>query len=749
MNLNNQAKANLGGQAPQVTNGLGVDPNIQQAYASPQSFVKAPMDASLPSSGAYSPGDNDQDEQPVSQDNYKPPIRNLLESKNIAEDLDEQTLQKIGKECKRGYDLDRESRQDWEDNVDTWTKLAMQTKEEKTYPWPKASNIKYPLLSTAAMQFAARAYPSLIPSDGQVVKSKVIGKDPDGSKQKRAEHTSIYVSHQLMDEMDNWEEDMDRLLIMLPIVGTMFKKTYWDALTEKNCSKLVLPKNLVVNYWAKDLDNVERISEIIEMSQRLYQERVNAKLFLDIDPGKPQIPDSVNNGYAPDNDSTTPYVLVEQHTFLDLDEDDYEEPYVVTFHANSGKVVRITARFDELGLQTNEKGDVVRIEPIQYYTKFGFVPNPDGSFYDIGFGVLLGPLNDSVNTLINQLVDSGSLSNLQSGFIGKGLRIKLGETRFEPGEWKAVNATADDLKKQIFPLPTKEPSKVLFELMGSLITSAKELASVAEIFVGKMPGQNTPATTTMATIEQGMKVFTAVYKRIYRALASEYKKIYRLNEVYLNPQTYVAVVDDHVNPQDFKAIGYSVCPGADPSAISQTERLLKAQGLVEMLPLGVLDPVQVAIRVLEAQEQPNWQQLIHQQVQQTGQPAQPPDPKVQELNMKMQAEQQKSQLQQQGQAFQQQMDQRDQQFKQAMAVQKQQHDQAVQEMSSRMQALAEQHQILSKMQQGQQQSQQQQQSHVQDLHHTEQKHQQQLRHQEEMAKVKQQVAAKPKPAPKK
>lgn len=716
-----------------VANLQGTDPNITNAVASPQNFTPAPMGTPMPSNGAYSVG-SDMGQPTAPQDDSPAPIRGLLESTNIADKLDDDKLTEIGMLCKKGFDADYESRKEWENNIDTWTKLAMQVRENKTYPWPNASNIKYPLLSTAAMQFAARAYPSLIPSDGQVVKAKVVGKDPDGSKQQRAEHTSIYVSHQLMNEMENWEEDMDKLLIMLPIVGTMFKKTYWDKLTEQNCSKLVMPKNLVVNYWARNLESVERISEIIEMSSRLYQERVNADLFLDVDVGTPKMPSDTQGRAAPANDTTTPYVLVEQHTFLDLDDDGYEEPYVVTFHRESGQVVRIIARFDELGLKTDNRGKVVRIEPIQYYTKFGFIPNPDGSFYDIGFGLLLGPLNDSVNTLINQLVDAGSLSNLQSGFIGKGLRLKMGETRFQPGEWKAVNATADDLKKQIYPLPVKDPSATLFQLMGALITSAKELASVAEIFVGKMPGQNTPATTTMASIEQGMKVFTAVYKRIYRSLSAEYKKLYRLNEVYLNPQTYVETLDANVNPEDFKNIGYSVCPGADPSAISQTERLLKAQGLLELLPMGVLDPIEVITRVLEAQEQPNVQKLFHPQVQQTGQPPQQPDPKTQELQMKMQAQEQASQLKQQDMAFKSQLDQRDQQFKQAMEAQAQQHALSMKSMEARLQAVAEAHQTASRMHQAQQQ-------HVQQTVHTEQTHHQKMRHAEQHAKVQQQATA--------
>lgn len=711
----------------------------QQAISSPQNFPQMPMGAPTPTNGVASPGPAQAaPAPPVPPQDDTPSIRKLLESTNIAETLDDDKLHTIGHNCKKGFSADVESRSKWEDEMDKWTKLAIQTQEAKVYPWPKASNIKYPLLSTAAMQFAARAYPSLIPSDGRVVKSKVVGKDPDGSKQVRAENTSIYVSYQLMNEMDNWEEDMDKLLIMVPIVGTIFKKTYWDKLTEQNCSKLVMPRSLVVNYWAQDLDNVERISEVMEMSPRLLKERQNAKLFLDIDLGKAPQPEVEH--HAPDVDSTTPYTIIEQHTFLDLDDDGYEEPYIVTFHKETGKVLRITARFDEQGLKIDSDGSVIKIEPIQYYTKFGFIPNPDGSFYDIGFGMLLGPINEAVNTLINQLVDAGTLSNLQSGFIGKGLRIKMGEARFQPGEWKAVNATGDDLKKQIMPLPTKEPSAVLFQLMGSLITSGKELASIAEIFVGKMPGQNTPATTTMATVEQGMKVFTAVYKRIYRALASEYQKLYRLNEVYLNPDTYVEVLDTNVNPNDFKAIGYSIHPGADPSAISQSDKLLKAQGLLELLPMGVLDPLKVVQRVLEAQEQPNWQQLIHPETQQSGQPAQQkPDPKMLQIQAQSQADQQKFGLEQQKASFDQQLASHDQQFQQSMAAQKAQLDSYVAQGKIQMQAQSDKAKLDSKSAQEQQalnlnmiQSQQQ---HAQTVVHKQQAHHQKMEHMKEQAKM--------------
>jgi hypothetical protein len=222
----------------------------------------------------------------------------------------------------------------------------------------------------------------------------------------------------------------------------------------------------------------------------------------------------------------------------------------------------------------------------------------------------------------------------------------MGESKFKPGEWKVVNATGDDLKKQIVPLPVQQPSNVLFELMGSLITSGKELASVAEIFVGKMPGQNTPATTTMATIEQGMKVFTAVYKRIYRSLSEEFQKLYRLNAVYLNPATDVPDLGIQVSPDMFDYRSHRIYPGADPTAISQTEKLMKSQGLGEIMQMipGVLDPVKVALRMLDAQEQPNYQELLSAPVAQTGQlPPPPPDPRVQAMQMKSQADQAKAQ----------------------------------------------------------------------------------------------------------
>lgn len=665
-------------------------------------------------------------------------LSSLMGSVNIAESLDDQLLLKIGQECKEGFDLDKLSRDEWESALDEWTKLASQFRENKAYPWPNASNVKYPILSTASMQFNARAYPSLIPSDGKIVKGKVMGKDLDGTKGDKADRVATYMSYQFMHEMEGWDEDMDRLLMMLPIVGTLFKKTYWCSPEKVIKSELVLPKHFIVNNWAKSLEEAERTSECIEMSARVLKERQLSGTFLDIDLGEPT---NVNkDGGISKIDDTTPYRLVEQHTYLDLDDDEYKEPYIVTFEQITGKVLRIVARYNDKGITLDDAGKkIILIKPIQYYTKFSFVPNPDGSFYDIGFGTLLGPLNEAVNTLINQLVDAGTLSNLPSGFIGKGLRLRMGQERFLPGEWKPVASTGDDLKKQIVPLPTKEPSDVLFKLMGSLITSTKELASVAEIFVGKMPGQNTPATTTMATIEQGMKVFTAVYKRIYRALDKEFKKVYKLNGEYLNPKTYVSVMDEPVGPDDFDDSAYDVCPGADPTAVSQTEKLLKAQGLMELLPSGALDAVEVIKRILQAQEQPNWEKLLNQQVQQSGQLPQKQDPKMLELQQKSQMDQQKFAAEQQKNAQDQALKEHDQQFQHMMAAAKQDQDARHAQVMTAIEASAKYHadqaQVQGERMKAAQHAAQSGQEHVQKLVQTEQSHQQKMQHAKEQNKL--------------
>jgi chaperonin GroES len=256
-----------------------------------------------------------EEETPITEEEGYTDVRALVENVNIAKTLKDAKLKEISSIVKTGFEYDLESRRNWETAAKEYTKLALQVKEEKTYPWTGASNVKYPLLSTAAMQFNARAYPSLVPSGGKVVKAVVIGKDPKGEKLERANRVSAYMSYQVMEEMECWEEDMDKLLIMLPIVGTLFKKTYFDTVKKKPVSKLVLAHNLVVNNWATSLAEAERVSEIIRISPRNLKSKQLSEIYLDKDLGSPTV---YEDDFYPEvgvnsADTTLPYQLIEQH----------------------------------------------------------------------------------------------------------------------------------------------------------------------------------------------------------------------------------------------------------------------------------------------------------------------------------------------------------------------------------------------------------------------------------------------------
>ena len=581
-------------------------------------------------------------------------LEKLHADENLCDSLSEQTLTSIGIKLRDWFDEDDASRQPWLKRSNEWLKLATQVQEKKTYPWPDAANVKYPLLTTASMQFAARAYPALVPGP-RLVQGLVIGKDEQGLKQDVAERVGAHMSYQLLWQMEDWEEDMDRLCMILPIIGCIFKKTWYDPVKGKNVSDLILPQDLVIDYFARSVETASRKSHILYRNKNEIQERINRKIYRDIDIdttlGQPaadiqedHTKDKIDGKLEPKLSPASPYKIIECHCWLDLDEDNYAEPYIVTFDYTSQTILRIVARFEIENMEV--KGDkIISIKPTEYFTKFGFIPNPDGSIYDLGFGILLGGLNETVNTLTNQLLDSGTINNLQAGFLGRGIRIRTGSSRFLPGEWKPVDFAGDDIRKHILPLPTKEPSEVLFKLLETLVTSGKELASVAEIMVGKMPGQNTPATTTMATIEQGLKVFTAIYKRIYRALGKEYAKLFALNRLHLPDQTLYFTINEPQgsNTQEIAKQDYSqdiaVKPNADPNIVSSAQKLIKVQAMGPLLQLGTINPVEYTRRFLEAIDEENISTILVTQP--------PPSPEQQAAQQEMQMKQADAAMKQQ------------------------------------------------------------------------------------------------------
>jgi chaperonin GroES len=580
--------------------------------------------------------------QPQQPQEFPPDQTNIIDialaKANVAKKLDEDERQKIADDVCRLYRQDDDSRKNWIKQNNDWMKLALQVVEEKTFPWPGASNVKYPLLTTAALQFSARAYPALV-SSNNLVQVKIFGKDVDGTMTQRVNTLGKHMSYQILHEMYGWEEGMDRLCYILPIIGTCFKKVYYDPVLEVNCSELVLPKDLVVNYWAKDLCRARKTHKLYYTANECV-ERINNEYYLDVDevrkPGTMagNATESTPTGKSPagvqSDDSFVPRIILEQHTLLDLDDDGYAEPYIVTVDLESGKLLRIGARFRQDGVK-KEGNKIVSIKPLEFFVKYDFLPNPDGGFYGAGFGLLLGGINEALNTLINQLIDSGTLANLQTGFISKGLRIQKGEQPVRPGEWIPVNSFADDLRKGILPLPAKEPSTVLFSLLGTLAQTGKEISSVSEVFTGGFPGQNTPASTTSAVIEEGMKVFTSIHKRIHRCAGEEFTLLYKLNQIYAPERTDftlpVAGTEDGVEHNVVRRDDYSATPvqgeqtpgspfvkvliGSDPNMINDAQKVLKVQQLLELnANLHTLNPMEITKIALETQGQDGIEKLM-------------------------------------------------------------------------------------------------------------------------------------------
>ncbi len=499
------------------------------------------------------------DEDEVSSNDVIKKLTEYHAADNIAKDLDDVTKRKIADAVVLEFDLDKDSRSDWEETISKATDVANQTFTEKTFPWKGAANIKFPLLSSASIQFAARTYPELI-QDGRVVEAYVSGQDPDGTRADRAARISAYMSYQLLVESDDWESDTDKLLHMLPIVGTVFRKTYYDPITKKPCSDVCTPVDIVIHNSAKSVESARRVSHVIYLYENDIIERINAGIFCDIDLNilkNSNLSGDSNKNDAQDTDKS--YECIEQHRYWDLDGDGYKEPYIVTVHKESMTLLRMVARWDMSGIKLTDADKVLYIKPVCYFTDYHFLRSFDGSFYSLGFGVLLYPVNAAVDSIFNQLLDAGTLSNLQSGIIGSGLRIQGGKLSLAPGEWKKIETMGQDIQANVFPMPVREPSQTLLELLQLLIQAGKDLSGVIDIMPEDQQTQNVPATTMVSMLDQRLKPLKAIFKRIYQAFKKEFQKLYRLNSIYLPEQPFYFNILNQQNAiakQDFKEPDY-------------------------------------------------------------------------------------------------------------------------------------------------------------------------------------------------
>lgn len=520
-----------------------------------------------------------------------------ISAPNLTDKFDKEDLRKIGECVWDDYTADVQSRQKWLKRTSAAMDLAMQVQKDKNFPWPGCSNIAFPLVTIAALQFHSRAYPTIVQGP-DVVQARVIGPDPDGSKTDRAFRIGKHMSWQCLEQDECWEAQQDLALLNVPIVGTAWKKSYYSAAKGHNISELVLAKDLIINYWAKSVESCPVKTHIIPLDKNEVYSRIIEGTFEDIReenwyqedaPQRSQTPyqvesDNRKGQEEPMPDSRTPFIFLEQHRSLDLDGDGYAEPYIVTVEEITHTVVRIVCRFDRPeDIERTKTGEIIRINAIEYFTKIPFIPSADGGIMDTGFGVLLGPLNESVNGAINQLFDAGTMSNTAGGFLGRGAKIRGGLYNFSPFEWNRVDSTGDDLRKSIFPMPVREPSTVMFQLLSLLISYTEKVSGSVEATTGGNPGQNTPSTTMQEMVTQGQKVYAAIFKRIWKSMRQEFKKLYQLNGMHLpDGKIYFAGSDSYITKFDYLGDPSAVIPVADPNVMSDQARLLQASAIMQV-----------------------------------------------------------------------------------------------------------------------------------------------------------------------
>jgi chaperonin GroES len=597
---------------------------------------------------------------PDFEDDGEITLQDLMDADNIAAMLDTSALMKIGDDCKSGLEIDEDSRAEWMEKNERAMELALQVTHERTFPWEGASNMVFPLITTGALQFNARALPAIIPGNN-IVKCRVNGDDsgvfqvqtgPDGqpvinpqtgqpvtqqvvapgAKAAQASRVSQHMNWQLLDQMTEWEGDTDTLLLYLPIAGCAFRRMWYDPAKGRPCSRWIPATNLIVNMKARSIETAPRISEEFSLYPYEIVEKIRSGHFYY--EGDDPLRDFGGMEEDEDSEDTQPsIVFVEQQCRIDLDEDGYPEPYTVIFHKETGQVVRIMARYAEADIEY-DGFDVVRINTMSEYIKYDFIPNPNNEFYGIGFGWLLGPINDQVNTTINQLNDAATLQNMPMGFLGRGLRLKGGDMKFEPGEFKQVDNSGGSLRENIFQLQLAPPSQVLFQLLGLMINSGQDISSVKDIMMGNA-SQNIAPTTALTLVEQGTTQFNSIFKRVHRALKQELSLLFNINGRTLDEREYFTFFDsrEQVSVSDYDASTLNVTPVTDANMAARALRQAKTQALMQIAQMfpDRLNRDMILADLLEAAEIENPQEYILP-------PPQPPQPSLDEQAKMMRAE---------------------------------------------------------------------------------------------------------------
>jgi chaperonin GroES len=576
----------------------------------------------------------DFEEQEIEQEDERidlPTLLDFIQMGNVAEALRDTELDLIGRDAVEGYEIDDASREEWLKK----SEKAMVAVEKKWAGGQRhMSNVKYPSMILAALMFHSKAYPAIV-SGNTVVKGKVIGKDHDNIKEDRAKRVSAHMNYQLLEQMPEWEEQTDKILLALPIEGCEFRKVYYDDKEKRNVSVWIRPKDFIVHNDTISLETCPRITQVFELYPYQIRQRQLDGTYRDVE----------LHIHSDEDKHESVQKMIEQHVYLDVDEDGTKEPWILTVHLDSKKVLRMVSAIDpnrslvsiganrvsmgiaaERGMLENAK--IYKFEREDYYTKYPFIPSPDGSFYDIGYGQLIGALTDTIDTLLNQIVDSGTLANLGGGFYDMVYKLqKKGDLLFKIGEFKPIRVPAGkSIRDMILHVQHPGPNQYTLATLDLLLNAVSEIVGTNDVMSGDVQ-QNAAPTVVLAAIEQGIQKYSAIYKRVYRALKFEFKQHYRLNALYLEPVEYFTILDESASGQieqtDYQNDETDISPVSDPRLATTSQKMAKAQFLGTFIGPPNINTEEIQRRQLEAADIEGIDKIL---IPKENIPEPPPDP---------------------------------------------------------------------------------------------------------------------------
>jgi len=524
------------------------------------------------------------DEDGGAEIDFAPGAGEALESdehfSNLAEIIDEQYLDELGSTLYDQYTEYKESRGDWEDSYREGLSLLGFKYEKRTEPFKNASGVNHPVLAEAVTQFQAQAYKELLPADGPV-RAQILG-DVSNEKQDQANRVKDFMNYQIMDQMPEYEPEFDQMLFYLPLSGSTFKKIYYDDLLQRAVSKFVPADDLIVPYSASSLEDAEAIIHVIRMSENEIRKQQVSGFYKDIELGQPPVTENqlkekeLELEGISKNSSQDQFTILEMH--VDLDLEGFENmgpdgeptgiklPYIVTILESTN---------DILSIRRNYNQDDQLMKKIKYFVQFKFLPGT--GFYGFGLIHMIGGLTRTATAALRQLLDAGTLANLPAGFKTRGIRIRDDAQPLQPGEFRDVDAPGGNIRDQFMQLPFKGPDQTLLSLMGVVVSAGQRFASIADAQVGDM-NQQAAVGTTVALLERGSRVMSAIHKRLYVGLKSEFKLLAEVFKTYLPPEYPYDVpgATRNVKVTDFDD-KIDVLPVADPNIFSQTQRISMAQ----------------------------------------------------------------------------------------------------------------------------------------------------------------------------